>query len=216
LCVEALDAAFAGAFVRAGNYLIQERSTGQKLFYRFQKPTDENYPFMLELFSRQPDVLQVAKGSHLTPLPMEEDISSLSAILLDADYYGFIRAGRLVEFPAVSRKHAVKLPDPFQDRPNPLKLVAHEHRTALELEAEKFKVRWAEVPHEFLTPKCLNQELPHFLIRHELPGREVALLHMLVSGREVVVDGNVNRQVVGLNFDRSASLPGAHVGQIAA
>jgi hypothetical protein len=51
---------------------------------------------MLELFARQPDVLQVAAGSHLTPLPMEEDVSSLSAILMDADYYGFIQAGRLV------------------------------------------------------------------------------------------------------------------------
>jgi hypothetical protein len=40
---------------------------------------------MLELFSRQPDVLQVADGSHLTPLPVEEDASSLSAILLDND-----------------------------------------------------------------------------------------------------------------------------------
>jgi hypothetical protein len=46
------------------------------------------------LFSRQPDVLQVADGSHLTPLPIEEDTSSLSAILLDNDYYDFIRAGR--------------------------------------------------------------------------------------------------------------------------
>jgi hypothetical protein len=39
-------------------------------------------------------VLQVADGSHLTPLPIEEDTSSLSAILLDNDYYDFIRAGR--------------------------------------------------------------------------------------------------------------------------
>ena len=99
LCVEALDAAFVQAFwafVRAGGYQVQEKSTGQKQFYRFQKPTNENYPFMLELFSRQPDVLQVAAGSHLTPLPMEEDVSSLSAILMDADYYGFIQAGRQI------------------------------------------------------------------------------------------------------------------------
>lgn len=99
LCVEALDAAFVQAFwafVRAGGYQVQERSSGQKQFYRFQKPTTEDYPFMLELFSRQPDVLQIAEGSHLTPLPMEEDVSSLSAILMDTDYYGFIKSGRQV------------------------------------------------------------------------------------------------------------------------
>jgi hypothetical protein len=97
LFVEALDAAFVRAFwefVRIGGYEVQEKSTGEKQFYRFQKPTNANYPFMLELFSRQPDVLQVADGSHLTPLPVEEDASSLSAILLDNDYYEFIRAGR--------------------------------------------------------------------------------------------------------------------------
>ena len=47
---------------------------------------------MLELFSRSPDVLQIAESSHLTPLPMEEQVSSLSAILMDVDYYGFIRS----------------------------------------------------------------------------------------------------------------------------
>ena len=97
LCVEALDAAFVQKFrefVRAGGYENQEKSTGEKQFYRFQKPTNPDYPFMLELFSRQPDVLQVAEGSHLTPLPIEEETSSLSAILLDNDYYNFIRAGR--------------------------------------------------------------------------------------------------------------------------
>jgi hypothetical protein len=97
LYVEALDAGFVRAFwefVRAGGYDVQEKSTGEKQFYRFQKPTNADYPFMLELFSRQPDVLQVAEGSHLTPLPTEEDSSSLSAILLDKNYYDFIRAGR--------------------------------------------------------------------------------------------------------------------------
>lgn len=97
LYVEALDADFVRAFwdfVRAGGYEVQERTTGEKQFYRFQKPTNADYPFMLELFSRQPDVLRVAEGSHLTPLPMEEDVSSLSAILLNDDYYGFILAGR--------------------------------------------------------------------------------------------------------------------------
>jgi hypothetical protein len=97
LVVEALDGDFVRAFwefVRVGGYQLQEKSTGQKQFYRFQKPTNEAYPFMLELFARQPDVLPIAKGSHLTPVPVEEDLSSLSAILMDDDYYRFILAGR--------------------------------------------------------------------------------------------------------------------------
>jgi hypothetical protein len=97
LCIEAMDGEFVQAFwefVRLGGYQVQEKSTGQRQFYRFYKPTNKDYPFMLELFSRQPDVLQVAEGSHLTPLPIEEELSSLSAILMDNDYYAFIRAGK--------------------------------------------------------------------------------------------------------------------------
>lgn len=97
LVAEALDAEFVIAFwdfVRLGGYQIKEKSTGQKQFYRFQKPTHEAYPSMLELFSRQPDLLHITEGSRLTPIPLEEDLSSLSAILMDEDYYHFILAGR--------------------------------------------------------------------------------------------------------------------------
>lgn len=97
LCVEALDAGFVAAFwtfVRNGGYASQEKSTGKRQFYRFQKPTDDTYPFMLELFSRAPDVLTPAPGSHLTPIPMEAEIPSLSAILMEVNYYDFLQAGK--------------------------------------------------------------------------------------------------------------------------
>ena len=98
LCIEALDKEFADAFwafVRAGGYQIQERSTGKKIFYRFTKPADESYPFMLELFSRNPENLVLGDDSHLTPIPIAEDVSSLSAILLDEDYYQFLHQHKI-------------------------------------------------------------------------------------------------------------------------
>lgn len=114
LWVEALDEPFVTAFwefVRAGNYQIQQKSTGERQFYRFQKPEQSYYPFMLELFSRAPDVLQIAEGSHLTPLPMEEEVSNLSAILMDGEYYEFIRAGRKETdgLPWVGAEHLIPL-----------------------------------------------------------------------------------------------------------
>lgn len=99
LCVEALDASFVRAFwefVRTGGYESRERADGRKQYYRFQRPRDRAYPAMLELFARMPDALELAAGSHLTPLPMEQALSSLSAILMEDAYYDFIRAGRLV------------------------------------------------------------------------------------------------------------------------
>jgi hypothetical protein len=44
---------------------------------------------MLELFSRLPDALDHAEGSELTPVPVDDEVSSLSAILMDDDYYAF-------------------------------------------------------------------------------------------------------------------------------
>jgi len=97
LCIEALDRAFAEAFwdfIRAGGYQNQQRSTGKKIFYRFNRPADNTYPFMLELFSRTPDTMVLGDDSHLTPIPISEDVSSLSAILLKEDYYHFLHQHR--------------------------------------------------------------------------------------------------------------------------
>jgi hypothetical protein len=93
LCVEALDADFANAFwdfVERGKYKNTQKSTGKKLFYRFYDPEDDSFPYMLELFSRIPDALKLSDDAHLTPIPLDEALSSLSAILLDDGYYGFI------------------------------------------------------------------------------------------------------------------------------
>src|SRR5690349_16685193 len=73
LCVEALDGDFVQAFwdfVRAGGYKNQQKSTGNKLFYRFYDPDDKTYPTMLELFSRKPDALTLPDDSLLTPIPV--------------------------------------------------------------------------------------------------------------------------------------------------
>lgn len=95
LIVEALDAAFAErfwAFVEDGAYEIRERSEGEKILYRFQKPKTVGFPAMLELFSRSPEGLSLAEDAHLTPLPIDEAVASLSAILLDEAYYGFLKS----------------------------------------------------------------------------------------------------------------------------
>ena len=99
LCVEVLEVDFVTAFwqfIRDGQYESRQKASGKQQFYRFEKPSVDGYPFMLELFSRSLDVLTPVKGSVLTPIPMDDDISSLSAILLDTDYYKFLQAGKQI------------------------------------------------------------------------------------------------------------------------
>ena len=50
---------------------------------------------MIELFTGKLDAIQLPDDAVLTPLPMDEDTSSLSAILLDDDYYEFLKRGKV-------------------------------------------------------------------------------------------------------------------------
>ena len=119
LHIEALRPSFGEAFwsfVEAGGYEIRQASdTGNPVFYRFQKPADERFPAMLELFCRAPEGITLAEGSHLTPIPIDEAAASLSAILLDDAYYDFILTGR---------KEIDGLPWVGEDRLIPLKASA--------------------------------------------------------------------------------------------
>lgn len=81
--------------MQAGGYQLTECDAEKKpCLYRFQKPTKEEFPHTLELFSRVPDGVNFVPPGHLTPIPMDEQVSSLSAILLDEDYYQFVLQGR--------------------------------------------------------------------------------------------------------------------------
>jgi len=97
LCVEVVDAVFGNAFkafLDAGGYQARERSDGAKEFYRFHRPRDPSFPFMIELFSRKPGGIELSEGAGLTPIPVDEDVVSLSAILLDEDYYAALHAAK--------------------------------------------------------------------------------------------------------------------------
>lgn len=49
---------------------------------------------MIELFSRKSDVIVLPNNAIVTPISVDESIASLSAILLDDDYYQFLKDGR--------------------------------------------------------------------------------------------------------------------------
>ena len=114
LCLETIDAEFGEAFwsfVEAGEYESLEAPADERTFYRFTKPRVDGYPVMIELFSRVPDMLGVEIIGHLTPIPMSDDVSSLSAILLDNDYYDWTQAGRTMidGLPVVRPEHLIPL-----------------------------------------------------------------------------------------------------------
>jgi hypothetical protein len=97
LVVEAIRPAFMDrfwAFIRDGRYRSHQESSARPSFYRFKDPQAAGFPVMIELLTR--NLLDLAPGIHLTPIPAEEDVSSLSAILLDESYYRFVVDSRVL------------------------------------------------------------------------------------------------------------------------
>ena len=94
--VEKMTANFAEhfwKFVREGGYRPERRKqkegeTPKYELYRFVNGRPD-YPEMIELLSRHPDILGEPKGLTIEPLPVDEDTSSLSAIIMDDDFYHF-------------------------------------------------------------------------------------------------------------------------------
>lgn len=99
LIVEAVTPAFGAhfwKFIRTAGYEHWNKSKNIPQYYRFSHPQSKAYPAMIELFSRRPDSIPETADAVLTPLHIEEEISSLSAILLNDAYYQFMRTGRVL------------------------------------------------------------------------------------------------------------------------
>ena len=112
LIVESLTSEFGRRFweyVKAAGYEHRNKSTGEPQFYRFSKPSSREYPYMIELFSGRVDAIELPEDAVLTPLPLDDEISSLSAILMDADYYQFLREGKTVlnDIPVLDAAHLI-------------------------------------------------------------------------------------------------------------
>jgi len=89
LIVEALSADFGShiwEYVKKAGYEQRLKNTGTPEYYRFINPMSSEYPAMIELFSRRVEGVTLPTNSVLTPLPIDDETSSLSAILLDNDY----------------------------------------------------------------------------------------------------------------------------------
>ena len=99
LIVEAITVEFGKAFwdyVKEAGYEHLNKSTENAQFYRFTNPKSKEYPYMIEIFSRNPDYIVLENDAILTPLPIDDEISSLSAILLNEAYYELLRTGQMM------------------------------------------------------------------------------------------------------------------------
>ncbi len=97
LIIENLDTRFGEVFWRFiadGGYEHRGKSEGENQYYRFSEPSDSSFPKMIELFSKRPENINLKFDTGLTPIYIDENIASLSAILLNDLYYDLLVKGR--------------------------------------------------------------------------------------------------------------------------
>lgn len=97
LIVEALTPEFGlrlWSFIQEGKYRNKATNGEKPQFYRFDKPENDSFPKMIELFCR--NNFELHKMTEVTPIHIDDTISSLSAILLNDDYYNVLLNGKIV------------------------------------------------------------------------------------------------------------------------
>lgn len=97
LIVEALTLEFGERFwnfIQDGGYRNKAVNGEKPQFYRFDKPEDDSFPKMIELFCKSDFELREITG--ITPIYIDDTVSSLSAILLNDDYYNVLLEGKVV------------------------------------------------------------------------------------------------------------------------
>ena len=83
-------------YVKSAGYEQRHKYSGTPENYRFIKPKSPEYPVMIELFSRRIEGITLPPDATLTPLPINDEVSSLSAILLSDEYYNFLLSGATI------------------------------------------------------------------------------------------------------------------------
>lgn len=81
-------------FIEDGEYTTRERKRDEGKnpvpeLFRFSQPLNEGFPLQIELLSKCPDILSIPADFHLTPIPIGEEVPSLSAILMNEEFYYF-------------------------------------------------------------------------------------------------------------------------------
>ncbi|MCF0106555.1 MAG: hypothetical protein HUJ53_07310 [Holdemanella sp.] len=80
-------------YIKEAGYRCGWKNSEQSHFYRFTDPKP-GYPIMIELFSRGQGYHFEMDGG-IIPVHIDDTISSLSAILLNDDFYNFMLQGRI-------------------------------------------------------------------------------------------------------------------------
>lgn len=78
-------------YVKAGQYKIQIGEKDKYRYYRFTQPEIEDFAKEIELFASNENTLELENSQRIIPIDPEKGLYSLSAIMLDPEYFEMIK-----------------------------------------------------------------------------------------------------------------------------
>ena len=78
-------------YITEGQYTIQKGQKDNFLYYRFINPQVENFAKEIELFAVHDHSMILDEGQRIIPIDPEDGLYSLSAIMLDGEYFEMIK-----------------------------------------------------------------------------------------------------------------------------
>lgn len=163
-------------FIKLGGYTIQQKNEEKRNCYRFAGPTNPEFPKQLELFSKVPDVIDANEGAHLTPIPVDEGLSNLSAILLDDEYYAYTRTNSdYIDGVHLADPHAIICLKAFAFLNNTERKASGQQVRSIDIKKHKYDVfRMVFMLNEndvFEVPPTIKADLQNFadIVKNELP-----------------------------------------------
>jgi hypothetical protein len=79
-------------FLREGGYSCYVSRDSKPHYYRFLSPENDSYPWQIEMLSHS--LLPERADAPFTPISLDEGVRSLSAIVLDEEYYEYAKEHR--------------------------------------------------------------------------------------------------------------------------
>ena len=79
-------------YIKEGAYTIQKGQQDRYQYYRFVNPQVEGYAKEIELFAAEEYGIELDEGQCIIPIDPEEGLYSLSAIMLDREYFDMIKS----------------------------------------------------------------------------------------------------------------------------
>ncbi|MDD4330631.1 MAG: hypothetical protein PHD79_11840 [Aliarcobacter sp.] len=98
-------------YITDGKYDIQVGEKDRYKYYRFNNPKEENFAKEIELFASNENKLEIDDKQRILPIDPEEGLYSLSAIMLDPEYFKMIKnnVNKSTEAPCTNTQATIML-----------------------------------------------------------------------------------------------------------